>query len=142
MRRYSVEDLLEAYRRAVARPSYGLAAFRVYDEHVLDCMSRCFGVSFEGEAAASLRAVLDQEAQLPHPLAGYLESSLLAIRFGPALTKLEECRAELSAFYRRRALELAAELWGVLGERTIEQLREAGWDPDREPKLDDLIEEL
>ena len=142
MTRYSVDDLLQAYRRAAGRPMYGVKAVSVWNKHVLDCMCRCFGVSFDGDAAARLRAVLDQEAQLPHPLAGYLEASLLVTRFEPVLASLDARRADLVALYHQHALALASDLWGDLGERTVEQLRATGWDPSREPKLDDYIDEI
>lgn len=142
MTRYSVDDLLQAYRRAAGRPMYGVEAVRVWNNYVLDCMCRCFEVSFDGAATTQLRAVLDHDARLPHPLSGYLEASLFVTRFEPVLASLDARHAELVALYRQHALALASNLWGSLGERTIEQLRATGWNPSREPKLDDYINEI
>jgi hypothetical protein len=142
MTRYTIDDLLGAYRRAVGRPMYGLDAYRAWDPHVLRSMCRCFGVSFEGEIAGPLRSLLEHEAGLPHPLAGYLEATLLVMRFGAVLSNLDARYAELKAFYADHARVLADRLWGNLGERTTEQLREAGWDPAREPKLEDYIDQI
>ena len=96
MTRYSIDDLLDAYRRAVGPPKYGVDALRVWDAHVLDCMCRCFGVTFDGEPATRLRAVLDLQAHLPHPLAGYLEAGLLVTIFEHVLAPVDARRAELS----------------------------------------------
>ena len=63
MTRYTVDDLLDAYRRAVGRPLYGLEVYRAWDVHVLGCMSRYFGVSFDGENAAPLRSLLDMRRE-------------------------------------------------------------------------------
>lgn len=142
MTRYTVDDLLSAYRRAVGRPMYGLDAYRAWDLHVLSAMCRCFGVSFEDEGTTALRSVLEHEANVPHPLAGYLEASLLVTKFEAVLSNLDARHGELRSFYAHHARALADALWGSLGERTTEQLREAGWDPAREPSLDDYIDQI
>jgi hypothetical protein len=139
---YTVEHLLDAYVRAIGRPLYGLAAYRTWDEYTLECMCRCFGVSYEGSSAAHLRAILAMEANLPHPLQHYLEAGLLIRLFEEPLKPLDErCRA-LGTFYRQHARTAAAALWGDVGERTREQLVAAGWDPAREPNLDDYMDEI
>ncbi len=142
MIRYSLDDLLAAYTRAAGRPLYGLAAYKVWDEHVLESMCRCFGVSFEGDIAAPLRAALERAAHVPHPLSEFLEATLLIRRFESALDALGARRTALVTLYREHARALAIAQWGELSERTEDELRAAGWDPAQEPKLDDYIDDI
>jgi hypothetical protein len=66
-----------------------------------------------------------------------LEAGRSGRRFLPQFIALAEAEGALRGFYRQRARELAASRWGDVGTCTHEQLLEAGFDPSREPSLDD-----
>jgi hypothetical protein len=142
--RHGVEALLQAYVDAVGPPPHGDQSFRTFYEHVLSAHCRCFGVSFDErtvppdkrEVLAQLQRVLRHEAELPYPTKGFLEAGLVVAQCPEEFRDLFDSLGDLNSFYRRVALELAAELWGDLGARTEAQLVAAGLDRSRMPVPD------
>src|SRR6185312_7761972 len=98
---YDVEDLLRAYRDHVGRPLYGLDAYRNWNEHVLATMSRAFGVSFSDERLHSLRTLIEADARLPHPTDGFIEDTLLNVRYEAQMVDLANAAGALHSLYER-----------------------------------------
>jgi hypothetical protein len=147
---YTPRDLLEQFVKTKRPPPHGLAAFADWEEQRFEAMRKAFGLTWSAARLnepqqllwRTLKEALDGAARLRTPTSGWLEASLSYERHGEALALIDGTFRAMQTFYLDTAERQLKALHGDLGTRTDADLRRAGLDPAREPKLDDYLDEI
>lgn len=159
-RPYDYRVLIEAYIYS-QRKDFVHSDFATYYASLLEALQARFGIRLSREGLPLGRSVLwglfkntvDSLLQITNPWAGYLEAGLLVNKLeesgeaGKTVVRasrvIGEANVASEAAHREMLYALFQAIFGECDRVvTSEELREAGFDDSREPKIDDYYDEM
>jgi hypothetical protein len=147
VRRYGLNDLMSAIHSA-AHPRHGVEEEARWQAHRAEVIARALGISLSEdrytadrkEPFRGLMALLRHRT--PHPLAGFLEASLLERLYGAALGPIHEIAGALNDLYADEVKDLTSRLFGEVPAVEESDLDAAGLNRDLEPDWSRIYDKL